>query len=65
MTKTLEGIEVIEKPEPAKRRRFTAEDKRQLLARSIRAGYSISLVARCNGVSSSLSFRCRRLMETG
>jgi len=32
MTKTPEGIEVIEGPQPGRRRRFTAEEKRRLVA---------------------------------
>ena len=65
MTKTPEGIEVIEGPQPGKRRRFTAEEKRRLVAEASEPGSSVSLVARRNGVSSSLLFRWRRLMEQG
>ena len=65
MTKTPEGIEIIEGPQPGKRRRFTAEEKRRLVAEASEPGSSISLVARRNGVSSSLLFRWRRLMEQG
>ena len=65
MTKTPEGIEVIEGPQPGKRRRFTAEEKRLLVAEASEPGSSVSLVARRNGVSSSLLFRWRRLMEQG
>jgi transposase-like protein len=46
MTKTPEGIEVIEGPQPGKRRRFTAEEKRRLVAEASEPGSSISLVAR-------------------
>src|SRR6516165_7611956 len=65
MTKTPEGIEVIEGPQPCKRRRFTAEENRLLVAGASEPGSSVSLVARRNGVSSSLLFRWRRLMEQG
>ena len=65
MTKTPEGMEVIEGAQPGRRRRFTAEEKRRLVAEASEPGSSISLVARRNGVSSSLLFGWRRLMEQG
>jgi Transposase len=65
MTKTPDGIEVFEGPQPGRRRRFTAEEKRRLVAEAVAPGSSVSLVARCNGISSSLLFRWRRLMEQG
>jgi transposase len=65
MTKTPEGIEVIEEPQRGRRRRFTAEEKRRRVAEASEAGSSISLVARRNGISSSWLFRWRRLMEQG
>jgi len=65
MTKTPDGLEVIEGPQPARRRRFTAEEKRRLVTEAVALGSSVSLVARCNGISSSLLFRWRRLMEQG
>src|SRR6516164_6271275 len=65
MTKTPEGIEVIEGPQPGKRRRYTAEEKRRLVAEAAEPGSSVSLVARRNCLSSSLLFRWRRLMEQG
>ena len=65
MTKTPDGIEVIEGPQAGRRRRFTAEEKRRLVAEASELGSSISLVARRNGISSSLLFRWRRLMEQG
>jgi transposase len=65
MTKTPDGIEVIEGPQPGRRRRFTAEEKRRLVTEAVAAGSSVSLVARRNGISSSLLFRWRRLMEQG
>jgi transposase len=65
MTKTLDGIEVIEGPQPVRRRRFTAEEKRRLVAEALSPGSSVSLVARRHGISSSLLFRWRRLMEQG
>ena len=46
MTKTPEGIEVIEGPQPGKRRRFTAEEKRRLVAEASEPGSSVSLVAK-------------------
>jgi len=65
MTKTPDGIEVIERPQPGRRRRFTAEEKRQLVAEATAPGSSVSLVARRHELSSSLLFRWRRLMEQG
>lgn len=65
MSKTPDGIEVIEEPQPGRRRRFTAEEKRGLVAEAVAPGSSVSLVARRNGISSSLLFRWRRLMEQG
>src|SRR5262249_24844371 len=65
MTKTPEGIEVIEGPQPGKRRRFTAEEKRRLVMEASEPGSSISLVARRNCLSSSMLFCWRRLMEQG
>lgn len=65
MTKTPDGIEVIEGPQAGRRRRFTAEEKRRLVAEAVAPGSSVSLVARRNGISSSLLFRWRRLMEQG
>jgi transposase len=38
MTKTPEGIEVIEGPQPGRRRRFTAEEKRRLVGGSAGTG---------------------------
>jgi len=46
MTKTPDGIEVIEEPQPGRRRRFTAEEKRGLVAEAVAPGSSVSLVAR-------------------
>jgi transposase len=65
MTKTPDGIEVIEVAQLGGRRRFTAEEKRRLVAEALSPGSSVSLVARRNGISSNLLFRWRRLMEQG
>jgi transposase len=65
MTKTPDGIEVIEGPQPGRRRRFTAEEKRRLVAEAMAPGCSVSLAARRNGISTSLLFGWRRLMEQG
>jgi transposase len=64
MTKTPDGIEVIEGPQLGRRRRYTAEEKRRLVTEACEPGSSLSLVARRNLISSSLLFRCRR-MELG
>jgi transposase len=65
MTQDTGRDEVIEGPQPGKRRRFTAEEKRRLVAEASEPGSSISLVARRNCISSSLLFRWRRRMEQG
>ncbi len=65
MTKTPEGIEVIEGPEAGRRRRFSTEQKRELVEAALAPGSSISAGARRYGISSSLLFRWRRLMENG
>jgi transposase len=65
MTKTPDGIEVMEGPQRGRRRRFTAEEKRGLVTEAVALGSSVSLVARRNGISSSLLFHWRRLMEQG
>jgi transposase-like protein len=44
MTKTPEGIEVTEGPQPGKRRRFRAEEKRRLVVEASEPGSSVSLV---------------------
>ena len=49
MTKTPDGIEVVEGPQPRKRRRFAAEEKRRLAAEASEPSSSINLVARRNG----------------
>lgn len=56
---------MIEGPQPGRRRRFTAEDKRRLVAEAVATGSSVSSVARRNEISKSLLFRWRRLMEQG
>ncbi|MGO9607002.1 MAG: hypothetical protein ACLQAT_27030 [Candidatus Binataceae bacterium] len=42
MTKTPEGIEVIEGDAVGEARRFTAEEKRRLVAEALEAGSSLS-----------------------
>lgn len=46
-----------------RRRRFTAEEKRQLVEETLQLGTNISLVARRHGLSPSLLFRWRKLAE--
>jgi len=58
-------IEVIEPARPGRRRRFSAEEKRKILAESEMPGSSISLAGRRYGISTSLLFKWRRLMEEG
>jgi len=61
MTKTAEGGEA----RAVRRRRFSAEDKRVLVEEALGTGTSVSAVARRYGISSSLLFRWRRLVEQG
>lgn len=48
-----------------RRRRFTAEEKRQFVEETLQPGANISLVARRHGLSPSLLFRWRKLAEEG
>lgn len=58
-------VEVIEPARPGRRRRFNPEEKRQMLDEAAASGSSMSEVARRYGVSPSLLFRWRRLMDEG
>jgi transposase len=65
-TKTpLPDVEIIDLPRSGRRRRFTAQEKRRLLDETLAPGASVSSVARRYGVSPSLLFRWRRLMDEG
>ena len=59
MTKTPDGIEVMEGPQVGRRRRFTAEEKRQLVAEAAAPVSSVSLVARCHRLSRASCFAGR------
>lgn len=48
-----------------RRRRYTADEKTALVAESIRPGMSVSLVARRHGISASLLFKWKKLMNEG
>ena len=63
-TKTPE-VEVIVPARPGRRRRYSAEEKQQILREAEEAGNSISAVARRYGLSPSLMFRWRRLRDEG
>jgi transposase len=63
-TKTPE-VEVIVPARPGRRRRYSAEEKRQILREAEEAGNSMSAVARRYGLSPSLMFRWRRLRDEG
>src|SRR4051812_26584863 len=56
-------VEIIDLPRSGRRRRFAAQEKRRLLDETMAPGASVSSVARRYGVSPSLIFRWRRLME--
>jgi transposase len=58
-------VEIIDLPRTGRRRRFTAQEKRRLLEETTAPGASVSSVARWYGISPSLLFRWRRLMEQG
>ncbi|MEI7073334.1 MULTISPECIES: IS3 family transposase [Pectobacterium] len=59
----VQRIEVITGEQ--KRRRYTAEEKSRFVALSMQPGYSISLVARQYGITPSLLFKWKRLMNEG
>src|SRR5438270_572174 len=46
----------------ARRRRFTTEQKLAVIAETMQPGFSVSYVARRNGLCSSLIYRWRRLL---
>ena len=58
-------VEVISPAKPGRRRRFTAEEKRRIVEETTVPGQSVSAVSRRYGVSSSLVFKWRRLVEEG
>jgi transposase len=58
-------VEVIAPARPGRRRRFNPEEKRRMLEEATEPGSSMSEVARRYGVSPSLLFRWRRLMDEG
>jgi transposase len=57
--------DVLEAPKPGHRRRFSTEQKEQLLREAAEPGSSISLVARRFGISPSLLFRWKRAQDEG
>jgi transposase len=57
--------EIIDLPKSGRRQRFTVQERRRLLDEAAAPGESVSSVARRYGVSPSLLFRWRRLMEQG
>lgn len=59
----MQRIEVITGEQ--KRRRYTAEEKSRFVALSMQSGYSVSLVARQYGITPSLLFKWKRLMNDG
>jgi transposase len=63
MSETFSKVEVI--TGVARRRRFPTEQKLAVVAETMQPGVSISYVARRHGLSPSLVFRWRRLMNEG
>lgn len=63
MSDTFSKVEVI--TGVARRRRFPTELKLALVAETMQPGSSVSYVARRHGLSPSLLFRWRRLMNEG
>lgn len=59
----MQRIEVITGEQ--KRRRYTPEDKSRFVTLSMQPGYSVSLVARQYGITPSLLFKWKRLMNDG
>ena len=58
-------VDVIAPARPGRRRRFTAEEKRKIVEETTAPGQSVSAVSRRYGVSPSLVFKWRRLVEEG
>jgi transposase len=58
-------VEVFSPARPGRRRRFTAEEKRKIVEETTVPGQSVSAVSRRYGVSPSLVFKWRRLVEEG
>ena len=63
MTGSFERIEVI--TGVARRRRWSVEEKLRIVAESLRAGASVSLVARRHGLRSNQLFRWRKMAREG
>ena len=63
MSEMFSKVEVI--TGVARRRRFTTEQKMAIIAETMQPGVSMSYVARRHGLSPSLVFRWRRLMNEG
>ena len=47
------------------RRRYTPQEKAKFVAMTLQPGYSVSLVARQNGITPSLLFKWKKLMHGG
>ena len=63
MTGSFERIEVI--TGVARRRRWSVEEKLRIVAESLRAGASVSLVAQRHGLRSNQLFKWRKLAREG
>ena len=59
----MQRIEVITGEQ--KRRRYTPEEKARFVALAMQPGYTVSLVARQYGITPSLLFKWKRLMNEG
>lgn len=58
-------VEVLEPAKAGKRRRFSTDQKMSLLREAEEPGQSISSVARRYGISPSLMFRWKKMMDEG
>src|ERR1700751_962422 len=63
MTGSHPRVEVLARPE--RRRRWSVAEKLEMVAETREPGVTVSLVARCRGVSPNQLFTLRRLAEQG
>lgn len=59
----MERIEILTGEQ--RRRPYTSQEKTRFVAMTYQPGYSVSLVARQNGITPSLLFKWKKLMQDG